>query len=149
MRVALGADHGGFRLKEIIKKHLESQGFEVEDYGTNSLEPVDYPDYAVRVGKTVAAGEAVFGILVCGTGNGMAMAANKVPGIRAALCVDGYTAGMARRHNDANVLALGERVIGEGVALEVVDIFLASCFEQGRHRARVGKIELAAMSSNN
>ncbi|MCL1853390.1 MAG: ribose 5-phosphate isomerase B [Peptococcaceae bacterium] len=141
MRVALGADHGGFRLKEIIKGHLGAQRVDVVDFGTDSAEAVDYPDYAAQVSRAVAGGAADLGVLVCGTGNGMAMAANKVPGIRAALCVNGYMANMARRHNNANVLALGERVIGQEVALEIVDIFLASCFDQGRHVARVNKIE--------
>lgn len=141
MRVALGADHGGFCLKEIIKRHIVQQDIEVEDFGTDSLDSVDYPDYSSRVGRAVTDGCADFGILVCGTGNGMAIAANKIPGIRAAVCTDSYMALMARRHNNANVLALGERVTGEGLALEMVDIFLSSQFEQGRHMARVNKIE--------
>ena len=140
MRVALGADHGGFRLKEVIKQHIGRQDIEVTDFGTDSPEAVDYPDFAQMVGRAVADGAADFGILVCGTGIGMAIAANKTPGIRAALCTDSYMARMSRQHNDANILALGERVIGEGVALDIVENFLSSDFERGRHAARVGKI---------
>ncbi|MCL1916730.1 MAG: ribose 5-phosphate isomerase B [Peptococcaceae bacterium] len=141
MRVVLGADHGGFRLKEIVKGYIRLRDIEVEDCGTHGLESVDYPDFAYPVAGAVADGRADFGILVCTTGNGMAMAANKVPGIRAALCMNVYMARMSRLHNDANILALGEGVTDDELALEMVDIFLSTEFEQGRHVARVKKID--------
>ena len=141
MRVALGADHGGFRLKEIIKGYIRLRGIEVEDCGTHSLEPVDYPDFSYVVGHAVAGGRADFGILVCTTGIGMAIAANKIPGVRAALCTDSYLAKMSRQHNDANVLALGESITDDNTALEIIDVFLSTEFAQGRHAARVHKIE--------
>lgn len=137
MRIALGADHGGYRLKEEVKKHLEKKGFEVIDCGTNSTESVDYPKYASAVGQAVLSGEAEQGILVCGTGIGISIAANKIPGIRAALCSDTFSARMAREHNNANVLAFGARVIGPGLALDIVDAFLAADFTGGRHARRV------------
>ena len=141
MRVVLGADHGGFRLKEIVKGYIRLKNIEVEDCGTHGVESVDYPDFAYPVGRAVLEGRADFGILVCTTGNGMAMTANKIPGIRAALCTNAYMAHMSRLHNDANVLALGEGVTDDETALEMVDIFLSTEFEKGRHVARVEKID--------
>lgn len=139
-RVALGADHAGFPVKETIKRFLLEAGYPVEDLGTWSDESVDYPDYAKRVSQRVAGGEDRFGILVCGTGIGMSIAANKIEGIRAALAHDVTTARMAREHNDANVLTLGGRVVGDARALEIVQDFLTTQFAGGRHQRRVDKI---------
>ncbi len=141
MKIALGADHGGYELKEQVKKHLSDKGYEVIDFGTNSTESVDYPVYAKKVGEAVVAQNADFGIVICGTGIGISMAANKVKGIRAALCHNVFTARLAREHNDANVLAMGGRVLGTGLALEMVDVFLTTKFEGGRHKRRVDQIE--------
>lgn len=140
MRIAIGADHGGFELKEIIREHLLKKGLEVQDFGAFSSDAVDYPDVAFKVCEGVKEEKETLGILVCGTGIGMSIAANKVKGIRCALCHDVFSAKMTRGHNDANVLALGERVIGRGHALLVVDTFLNSRFEGGRHQQRVDKI---------
>jgi ribose 5-phosphate isomerase B len=140
MRIAVGADHAGFALKERVRDYLESKGFEVEDLGPATLEPVDYPDYAEKVAARVAAQEADFGVLMCGTGLGVAIAANKVPGIRAATCNDTLSAYFARAHNDANVLAMGGRLADEATARKIVDIWLSTEFEGGRHARRVKKI---------
>ncbi len=137
LRVAVGSDHGGFRLKAAIVTRLRQQGYEVEDMGTDSGASVDYPEFARAVCRAVAAGACDRGILVCGTGIGMSMVANREPAIRAALCHDAYTARMSREHNDANVLCLGERVLGEGVALDLVEIWLATPFAGGRHLRRI------------
>jgi len=139
-RIALGADHAGFHAKEIIKKFLLEHGYVVDDLGTNSEASVDYPDFGKAVSERVAAGGAQLGILVCGTGIGMAMTANKVPGIRAAQAHDAFTARMAREHNDANVLTLGARVVDDTKAVEIVREFLGTQFEGGRHQRRVDKI---------
>jgi ribose 5-phosphate isomerase B len=139
-RIALGADHAGFRVKELIKKYLQEQGYAVEDLGTNSEASVDYPDYGRAVAERVASGGAELGILVCGTGIGMSMTANKVPGIRAASAHDAFTARMAREHNDANVLTLGGRVVDDATAIEIVRLFLNGQFAGGRHQQRVDKI---------
>lgn len=140
MILALGSDHGGFQLKETIKKHLDETGFTYRDFGTYSLESVDYPDIAQAVAKAVTDGECEKGIIICGTGIGISIAANKVKGIRAALCHDVFSAQMSREHNDANILAMGERVIGPGLALMIVDTWLAANFAGGRHGRRVEKI---------
>lgn len=141
MRIVIGADHGGYRLKEVVKRHLLAAGHEVHDVGTHDGQTsVDYPDYALPVARAVVRGEYDFGIVICGTGIGISIAANKVRGTRAALCTDPYMARMARMHNDANILALGGRVIGEGLALEIVDAFLGASYEGGRHARRVAKI---------
>lgn len=140
MKIALGADHAGFELKEKIKQWLAEQHTAVDDLGTHSAESVDYPDFARVVGQAVAAGRADFGIMVCGTGIGMAMAANKVPGIRAANVSTEFEAEMSRSHNDANVLALGARVVAEDQALKLVAKFLHTTFAGGRHQRRVDKI---------
>ncbi len=140
--LAIGSDHGGFALKQAIIKHLEERGLPYKDYGTYSEASCDYPDFGRAVAQAVAAGEAEFGILICGTGIGISITANKVPGIRAALCGDCFSAEATRSHNDANVLALGARVVGEGLALKIVDTFLDSPFSnEERHIRRIRKIE--------
>lgn len=137
MKVALGADHGGYELKEAIRSYLAGKGIAVLDLGTHSTDSVDYPIYGFAVGSAVMAGEADLGIVVCGTGLGISIAANKIPGIRAAVCTDTYSARMAREHNNANVLALGGRVTGVGLAEDIVEIFLQTKFAGGRHAKRV------------
>lgn len=137
---AIAADHAGFRLKAQLKAHLESRGIEVRDFGVDGTESVDYPDYAHPVAAAVASGEVAFGLLCCGTGVGMSMAANKYPSVRAVVCSDVFSAAMARAHNDANVLCLGERVVGIGLAVQILDRFVDGEFEGGRHQRRVGKI---------
>ena len=138
--LAIGSDHGGFELKKAVMKHLAERGVEYRDYGTFSAESCDYPDFGEAVGRAVASGECERGIVICGTGIGIAIAANKVRGVRCALCGDCYSAQMCREHNDANVLALGARVLGEGLALKIVDTYLDSSFQGGRHARRVAKI---------
>ncbi|MEG0004957.1 MAG: ribose 5-phosphate isomerase B [Clostridium sp.] len=141
MKIALGSDHGGFNLKKLIIEHLESKGIEFEDLGCHSLESCDYPVYGYKVAKAVANKEFDFGILVCGTGIGISIAANKVPGIRAAHCTDSFTARATRQHNNSNILALGERITGPSIALDIVDAFLETSFEGGRHEKRVNMID--------
>jgi ribose 5-phosphate isomerase B len=138
--LAIGCDHGGIHLKETIKEFLTAQNISFEDMGTYSEESVDYPDYAKKVAEAVVSGACEKGILICGTGIGISIAANKFHGIRAALCGECFSAKMSREHNDANVLCLGERVIGKGVALEVVKVWLETPFAGGRHAGRVQKI---------
>lgn len=140
MKVAIGSDHGGFRLKEEILEHLKSKGIEHEDFGIFAEESVDYPDVALKVAEDVAAKKFDFGILVCGTGIGIGIAANKVPGVRAALCSDTFSAHACREHNDANILTIGQRVVGTGLALDIVETFLNSKFEGDRHKRRIDKI---------
>ena len=140
MTIVLGCDHAGWELKESLKEWLIQQGYQIQDFGTHSPDSVDYPDYAVQVAESVAGGKAERGVLICGTGIGMAMAANKVPGVRAALCSDLYTARMAREHNDANVLTLGGRLTGKELAREILEMFLKTEFAGGRHSQRVEKI---------
>jgi ribose 5-phosphate isomerase B len=140
MKIALGADHAGFALKEQIKQHLVRKGFEVDDRGTYSTASVDYPDYARAVGDEVTSQTAEMGILVCGSGIGMAIAANKVPGVRAANVRSEEEAELSRRHNNANVLALGARWMDENAACRIVDRWLSAPFEGGRHQRRVEKI---------
>jgi ribose 5-phosphate isomerase B len=139
--IVVGSDHAGFALKSAIVAHLEGRGLPVRDLGPAEASRVDYPDFGHKVARAIAAGEASHGVLVCGTGIGISIAANKVPGVRAALCHDAYTARMARAHNDAQIICLGSRVLGEGVAIDAVDAFFATAFEGGRHAARVAKIE--------
>ncbi len=139
-KVYLGSDHGGFELKNVLAAHLREQGWETEDLGCYSAESCDYPDFAAAVGRAVTANEGTLGLLVCGTGIGMSLAANKIPGVRAAVCGDVYSAKMTRRHNDANILCLGARVTGPGLAEEIADAFFSSSFEGGRHARRVAKI---------
>ena len=138
--IALGADHAGYELKEALKGWLINQGLHVLDLGTHSTESVDYPDYAALVGEAVADHKVERGLLVCGTGIGMAMAANKVPGVRAALCGDLYTARMSREHNDANVLVLGGRLMGADMGADILRAWLETDFAGGRHARRVAKI---------
>lgn len=138
--IAIGADHGGFELKEQVKKHLEERNIAFQDFGTFSGEAVDYPIIAKAVGEAVASGACDCGILVCGTGIGMSIAANKVKGIRAACCSDTFSARFTKMHNDTNVLCFGGRVLGAGLALDVVDAYLDADFEGGRHQRRVDMI---------
>ena len=140
MKIAMGADHGGFSLKETIKQHLEEQGPEILDLGTHDTASCHYPVYAEKVARAVAAGQAERGILVCGTGIGMSIAANKIPGIRAAAVSDCFTAQATREHNDANILCLGERTVGPGLAMRIVDTYLAAQFQGGRHQTRLDMI---------
>ena len=137
---AIGSDTGAYALTQEIMKHLTERGIEYRDYGTFSTDSCDYPDYGEAVGRAVASGECERGIVVCGTGIGISIAANKVHGVRCALCGDCFSAQMAREHNDANVLALGARVLGPGLALKIVDTFLDAEFQGGRHARRVAKI---------
>jgi len=140
--IAIGSDHGGFALKNEIIKHLDKRGIEYKDLGTYSEESCDYPVYGKAVAHAVADGECDRGIVICGTGIGISLAANKVHGIRAALCTDCYTAEMTRLHNDANILALGARVVGTGLALKIVDTFLDTAFsDDERHKRRIALIE--------
>ncbi len=141
IKIAIGADHGGFKLKERIIQHLRGLNVEFQDYGTFDEQSCDYPDYAKKVASVVASGDFNKGILVCGTGIGVSIVANKTKGVRAALCSDTFSAKASRAHNDANILCLGQRVIGEGLALDIVDAWLNSEFEAGRHKIRVNKIE--------
>jgi len=142
MRIAIGSDHGGFRLKEEIIKVIEKLGHEVTDYGCMCEDSVDYPDYAFEVCNQVVSGKADRGILICGTGIGMSIAANKIPGIRCALVHDVFSAKATREHNDSNVLAMGERVIGPGLAAEIVNVWLSTEFShQERHQNRINKVK--------
>ncbi len=138
--IALGADHGGFCLKEAVKKYLDSKHMEYRDFGTFDTASVDYAPIAAKVARFVAEGKAEKGILCCGTGIGMSMAANKVKGIRAAVCSDAYCAEITRRHNNANILCLGGRVIDEKQAVEFADLFLKTPFDGGRHQRRIDEI---------
>lgn len=140
MKIAIGCDHGGLRLKNAVIEHLEKKGIEIKDFGTYTEESCDYPVYAQKVAEEVVAKNYDFGIVICGTGIGISITANKVPGARAALCHDTFSAHATREHNNANILAMGERVIGIGLALEIVDTFLGAKFEGGRHERRIDKI---------
>ena len=141
MKIAIGSDHAGFYLKEDLKKYLEEKNIEVKDMGPFDDNRVDYPDYGHAVGHEVIDNEMDFGIVICGSGIGISISANKVKGIRAALCSEPYSARLARRHNDANVLAMGARLIGHDMAIEIVEAFLDEKFEGGRHINRVNKNE--------
>lgn len=147
IKIALGSDHGGIELKAVIKDWLIDHQYEVLDFGTNNADSCDYPDIGVNAANAVASGLAQLGILICGTGIGMSISANKVPGIRAALCHDCYSAQMSRAHNNANILALGQRVTGQGLALHIVETWLAASFEGGRHQRRLDKIAALEDSS--
>lgn len=142
MKIGIGSDHGGYELKEYIRAYFEKEGIEYVDYGTNSKDSVDYPDYGKSVADAVSSKEVDRGIVICGTGIGISIAANKVKGIRCALCGDTYSARMSREHNDANMLALGARVLGVDLAVEIVSIWLKSEFQGGRHENRVNKISV-------
>ena len=140
--IAIGCDHGGFELKKKIMAHLDARGLEYKDFGTYSDASCDYPIYGKAVAKAVASGECERGIVICGTGIGISITANKVPGIRAALCTDCFMAEATRQHNDANILALGGRVVGDGLALKIVDTFLDTPFSEGeRQIRRIAQIE--------
>ncbi len=141
MRILIASDHAGFDLKEMLGGRARETGHEVLDLGPEGRDAVDYPDFAHQLARELLAGMGDLGVLVCGTGIGMSMAANRHPGVRAALCHDAFTAEQARRHNHANVLCVGSRTTGAGVALQMLDIFLATPFEGGRHERRVEKIE--------
>jgi len=141
LKIALGSDHAGFPLKEKIKQFLLKKGHEVVDFGTLSESPTDYPIYAKKVALAVSKGEVDKGILVCGTGIGMSIVANKFKGIRAALCLNEYMARMSRKHNNSNILCLGDRVVGEELAFSIVQAWLEASFEGGRHRKRLEIIE--------
>ena len=140
MKISLGADHRGFELKEKIKKYLTDLGHQVTDFGTTSTESVDYPDFGFKVAESVARGESDFGITFCWTGNGMNIAANKVKGVRSALCLNGEMATLARSHNDANVLALASKFVSEEQAKKILDVWFVTDFEGGRHIPRLEKI---------
>ena len=140
MKIAVAADHGGLNLKNRIKEYLLKKGFQISDFGTDSTDSCDYPDFALSAAEAVASGECDRGIIVCTTGIGVSIVANKVPGIRCALCHDALGAEMTRRHNDANILALGAVAVEAEDALQIVDIFLSTGFEGGRHKLRVDKI---------
>jgi ribose 5-phosphate isomerase B len=141
MRIAIGADHAGYTLKDHLRARLAEAGHELHDFGAHSAASVDYPDFAAEVARAVAEGSAERGILVCGSGIGMAIAANRHRGVRAAACVDLYSAQLCRQHNDANVLALGSRIVAPPLAEAIVDLFLATPFEGGRHQRRVAKLD--------
>ena len=141
MKIALAADHVGFSLKEKVREYLKSKGLEVEDYGPSNAKPVDYPDFAEKVAGEVAARQADYGVLVCGTGIGMSLAANKVPGIRAVAANDTISARMAREHNNANVLTMGSRMIDEASMHQIVDTWLSTPYACGRHERRLEKID--------
>jgi len=141
MKIALGSDHGGFQLKEVIKEYLKDKNYEIEDFGTYDTSSVDYPEIGEKVAVAVKDEVADKGIIVCGTGLGISISANKVPGIRAALVSDTFSAKMSRAHNDANILALGGRVLGDDLALEIVEAWLNTEFEGGRHERRVNKMK--------
>ncbi|MCF8109951.1 MAG: ribose 5-phosphate isomerase B [Desulfobacteraceae bacterium] len=137
--IAIGSDHAGYDLKETVKKQLSELGYEVGDFGPDGTESVDYPDYGIKVAGGIDRGEYDRGILICGTGLGMSMVANRFNGVRAALCNDLFSAMMSRRHNDANILVMGGRVIGSGLSAQIVRTWLETPFEGGRHKARLEK----------
>ena len=147
--IAIGSDHGGFALKQEIMKHLEERKLEYIDFGTYSSDSCDYPQYGAAVGRAVASGSCERGILICGTGIGISISANKIHGVRAALCGDCFSAEMTRRHNDANIVALGARVVGPGLALKIVDTFLDTPFEGGRHARRIEQMMALEASPEN
>lgn len=138
--IAIASDHGGYALKEAVKAHLLQKGYQVRDFGTDSQESCDYPDYAAPAARAVAAGECERGILICTTGIGVSMVANKISGIRCGLCSDTLSAALTRQHNNTNVLALGAGIIGQNLALAIVDTWLTTQFEGGRHQRRVDKV---------
>ena len=141
MKIAVACDHGGFVLKQVVIDTLESLGAEVKDLGTDGTSSVDYPDYAVKALEALLKNECDRIVLICGTGIGMSICANRCPGVRGALCHDGYTARMSRLHNDANCLILGARVTGPGITSEIVEVWMKTPFEGGRHAARLSKID--------
>lgn len=140
MNIAIGSDHAGLSLKKIVIDHLQQKNIEVKDFGTYTSDSCDYPDFGEKVAEQVACGNYELGILICGTGIGISISANKVPGIRAAVCGDTFSAHACRQHNNANILAMGERIVGPGLAIDIVDTFLNASFEGGRHQRRIDKI---------
>ncbi len=138
--IAIASDHGGFALKQALMEHLRERGLEYKDFGTFTEDSCDYPDFGEPAARAVVSGECDRGILICGTGIGMSITANKIKGVRCALCGDCYSAELTRRHNDANILAMGARVVGPGLAEKIMDTFLDTPFEGGRHARRVAKI---------
>jgi ribose 5-phosphate isomerase B len=148
MKFYIATDHAGYALKEFTKDYVLSLGHEIIDLGPDSADRVDYPDFAKKCATSVTEDEGSFGILICGTGIGISIAANKVAGIRAALCHDAYTASATRAHNDANILCFGERVVGKGVVESMIDAFCNTEFEGGRHAGRVDKIEACSLGAN-
>jgi ribose 5-phosphate isomerase B len=140
-KVAIAADHGGFELKEDIKLFLKETGYETVDFGTHNNNSVDYPDLGIKVAEAVSRGDIQKGILICGTGVGMSIVVNKFPDVRGALCNDIYTARMGRKHNDSNILILGGRVVGRGIAMEIVNTWMSTQFDGGRHQKRLDKIK--------
>ena len=140
MKIVLGCDHAGFNIKDKVREHIESKGYEVVEVGTYSADSCHYPIFAKAACKKILDGECELGILICGTGIGISLAANKVKGIRAAVCSDAYSASMTRRHNNSNILAFGSRVVGQGTAETIVDAFLGAEYEGGRHQTRVDMI---------
>ncbi|MBQ3033948.1 MAG: ribose 5-phosphate isomerase B [Deferribacterales bacterium] len=140
-KIAIGSDHAGFSLKQTIIDYLTDKGIQVDDCGTYSEESTDYPDYAAKVAKTVVSDDSYAGILICGTGIGISIAANRFKGVRAALCHDSFTAAMSRKHNNANILAMGAKVVSWEIAKEIIDIWLSEEYEGGRHERRLEKIE--------
>ncbi|MFD2257768.1 ribose 5-phosphate isomerase B [Luteolibacter algae] len=143
MKIALGSDHAGFQLKEVVKGHLSRLGHEILDFGTNDGKSVDYPDFVRPAAVSVGTGESDLGVVFGGSGNGEAIVANKVPGVRCGVCWDLWSAELTKAHNSANVISLGGRVVSEELALQIVDKWLATEFEGGRHAARIAKIESA------
>ena len=148
MKFYIATDHAGYALKEFTKNYVRELGHEIVDLGPDNADRVDYPDFAKKCAEAVVADEGSFGILICGTGIGISIAANKVKGIRAALCHDAFTAGATRAHNDANILCFGERVVGKGVVESMIDAFCNTEFEGGRHSGRVAKIEGCSLGTN-
>lgn len=142
MKIAFGCDHRGYLLKDAVIRHIQSLGHEVVDFGCNSAESVNYPVYGEKVGRAVSNGECDFGVLICGTGFGISLAANRVRGIRAVNCSDAYTARLTRQHNNANIISIGSMVVGEGLALQLVETFLSTAFEGGRHSKRLEMVDL-------
>ena len=139
-KIAIASDHGGFELKETVIAHLLNDGWEIDDLGPNNEDSVDYPDYGIKLAEIIAKKKVERGIVICGTGVGMSIVVNRFPGIRGTLCSDIYTAKMCRKHNDSNILIMGGRVIGRGLASEIVDTWLNTAFEGGRHQRRLDKI---------
>jgi ribose 5-phosphate isomerase B len=143
MKIAIASDHAGYRYKEMLKEHLIAKGHEIEDFGTGSEEPVDYPLFIRPAAEAVTRGNCDLGIVLGGSGNGEAIVANKVPGIRCAVCWNSESARLAREHNDANIISLGQRLLSPDVALEIVDVWLGAAFQGGRHKRRIQMIERA------
>jgi ribose 5-phosphate isomerase B len=148
MKFYIATDHAGYNIKDFVKEVVVNLGHEIIDLGPHSSDRVDYPDFAKKCANAVIEDEGSFGILICGTGIGISISANKVPGIRAALCHDHYTAKLTRQHNDANILCFGERVVGKGVIEEMIEAFANTAFEGGRHAGRVDKIEGCTLGAN-